>query len=79
MHFFFCFQGNQVGMADYMIWPWFERTPAVYSLSADQHPNLSNWFNLMKNDTAVKATQHSTETHSKFYEGYLSGKAQYDF
>ena len=60
------------------MWPWFERLPTIYSLSADVHPSLANWFNLVQNESAVKETAFSKETHLKFYEGYLTGKPVYE-
>jgi glutathione S-transferase len=66
-------------MLDFMVWPWFERLPVVYPLSADVHPNLTNWFNLMHKEPAVKETAFSKEIHLKFYEGYLNAKPVYDF
>ena len=65
-------------MLDYMVWPWFERLPLMHTLSADVHPNLTSWFNLMQNDSAVKETVISEENHAKFYEGYKNGHADYD-
>ena len=66
-------------MLDFMVWPWFERLPLVYTLSAEVHPNLANWFNLMLQEPAIKETACSKETHLKFYEGYLNSKPVYDF
>ena len=71
--------GGEAGMIDYMIWPWFERLPMLHTLSADAHPNLTNWFNLMQNDPAIKEIMISKENYLKFYEGYKSGKTDYDF
>lgn len=71
--------GDEAGMLDFMVWPWFERLPLVYKLSVDAHPNLTNWINLMQNEPAVKETALSTENHLKFYEGYRNGQADYDF
>ena len=73
------FGGNEVGMLDFMLWPWIERLPTVCPLSAEVHPNLTNWFNLMQLDPAVKETAFSKEMHLKFYEGYLNAKPVYDF
>lgn len=71
--------GNEAGMLDFMVWPWFERLPMVYSLSAELHPNLANWLNLMHQEPAIKETARSKEDHLKFYEGYLNSKPVYDF
>ena len=62
-----------------MIWPWFERLPIMHTLSADAHPNLTNWFNLMKDDLAVKEIEISLENYLKFYEGYRNDYLDYDF
>ncbi|XP_028413579.1 glutathione S-transferase omega-1-like [Dendronephthya gigantea] len=72
------FGGNQAGMLDFMVWPWFERLPTIYSLSADAYPCLANWFNLMQNEPGIKETAFSKEKHLKFYEGYLTGKLEYE-
>ncbi|XP_028411102.1 glutathione S-transferase omega-1-like [Dendronephthya gigantea] len=73
------FGGDEAGMLDFMVWPWFERLPLFYTLSVDTHPNLTNWVNLMQNEPAVKETALSTENHLKFYEGYKNGQPDYDF
>ena len=73
------FAGSEAGMLDYMMWPWFERLPMILTLSADVHPNLTNWYNLMQNDPAVKETMISKENYLKFYDGYKKGQVDYDF
>ena len=75
----FC-TGDKVGMVDYMVWPWFERLPVMYTLSADLHPNLTNWCKLMYDDPAVKETSSSKELYMKFFDAYLGpGKTLFDF
>jgi glutathione S-transferase len=71
--------GDEAGMLDYMIWPWFERLPTMYTLSADTYPNLTDWFNRMQHEPAVKETLISKENHLKFYHGYRTGQVDYDF
>jgi hypothetical protein len=61
-----------------MMWPWFERLPMMHALSADVHPNLTSWVNLMLNDAAVKETLISKENYLKFYDGYKKGQVDYD-
>lgn len=70
--------GDEAGMIDFMLWPWFERLPIWYPLSADVHPNLTNWVNLMKDETAVKERALPLDKYRQFYEGYIKGHLDYD-
>ena len=71
--------GDQPSMIDYMLWPFFERLPMLYDLSAEIHPNLSNWCNKMHCIPAVKKESLPADVYKRFYDGYFKGHAEYDF
>ena len=70
--------GDRPAMVDYMIWPFFERLPVVYEISAELHPKLTTWCNKMRDLPAVKKLAISNESFKKFYAGYATGNVDYD-
>ncbi|XP_017134995.1 pyrimidodiazepine synthase isoform X1 [Drosophila miranda] len=79
------FGGEKIGIVDYMIWPWFERFPALkytlaepYELDSKRYPNLLNWRLLVSQDEAVKATALDAKVHAKFMRTRHEGKTNYD-
>uniref|UniRef100_A0A1B6KGV6 Glutathione transferase n=1 Tax=Graphocephala atropunctata TaxID=36148 RepID=A0A1B6KGV6_9HEMI len=67
------FAGQEPGMLDYMIWPWFERLAALeliygeqFCLSQDKLKSLTTWTNAMKEDKAVKEYYLQPEVHAKY-------------
>ncbi|KAH8379601.1 hypothetical protein KR009_005977, partial [Drosophila setifemur] len=79
------FGGDKIGIVDYMIWPWFERFPALqYTLESKYHldktrfKNLLQWRDLVAQDEAVKATGLDPRIHAKFMRTRHEGKANYD-
>jgi len=67
--------GDNPGMADYMIWPWLERLPAVIGLSKlgdmktylkENFPRLEQYRQDMLEDAAVKAVAYSDELHYEY-------------
>jgi glutathione S-transferase len=72
------FGGSKPGFADYMIWPWCERTDAFafilgdkYELDKVRYNKLLEWKDSMKQDAAVKATIISGENHFLFRKSYF--------
>lgn len=45
----------------------------------DGSDQLKKWVELMLQDSAVKATIHSTDTYKVFYKTYMDGKPDYDY
>lgn len=81
------FGGESPKMADYHIWPWFERLEMLEQLAGGidllpkgRFPKLNSWVAHMKEVPAVKAALLSTDLHAKFIEGSLQkdGKPDYD-
>ncbi|XP_052815990.1 glutathione S-transferase omega-1-like [Mya arenaria] len=66
------FGGSKVCMADFMIWPWFERLPIVNQIvpetkiTPDKYPRLAQWINSMYELPAVKETKFDVESHAHF-------------
>ncbi|WAR11962.1 GSTO1-like protein, partial [Mya arenaria] len=64
--------GSKVCMADFMIWPWFERLPIVNQIvpetkiTPDKYPRLAQWINSMYELPAVKETKFDVESHAHF-------------
>lgn len=78
------FGGEQVGMLDYNLWPWFERLEAFQSLNdninfIDKLPTkLSAWRKRMFHDPAVQATMFDPQQHSHFLKSLLQGRPDFD-
>ena len=71
--------GDQPSMIDYMLWSFFERLPILYDLSAEIHPNLSNWCGKMHCVPAVKKESLPADVYKRFYDSYFKGHPEYDF
>ena len=58
---------------DLMMWPWFERIPAlekfrqVSVMSEERHPKLSHWCDMMWEHAAVQATGYPTDLYVEFF------------
>ncbi|TDG52722.1 hypothetical protein AWZ03_000955 [Drosophila navojoa] len=79
------FGGAQIGMVDYMIWPWFERFPALkhvvpgeYELDRARYAKLLDWVDLMEKDEAIKEIALDSETHAQFMVTRQEGQPNYD-
>ncbi|XP_017074184.1 pyrimidodiazepine synthase isoform X2 [Drosophila eugracilis] len=79
------FGGEKIGIVDYMIWPWFERFPALkysldepYELDKTRYQNLLKWRDLAAQDEAVKATALDARIHAKFMRTRHEAKPNYD-
>ncbi|OXA56544.1 glutathione S-transferase omega-1 [Folsomia candida] len=77
------FGGNDhPGMADYMIWPWFERRPVIQL----QHPDLKGqeiiaidqWVERMKEDPAVQMWYLTPEVHHKYNQTVRTGSPDFN-
>ncbi|XP_030570779.1 pyrimidodiazepine synthase isoform X2 [Drosophila novamexicana] len=79
------FGGQQIGIVDYMIWPWFERIPSLkytteqhYELNAQRYEQLLKWCQLLAQDAIVKLSALDAQLHAKFQQSKRLGKPQYD-
>ncbi|XP_077998805.1 pyrimidodiazepine synthase-like [Glandiceps talaboti] len=76
------FGGDQPGMADYNMWPWFERLKLVdfgITIFGEELPTLTKYVDKMfSEDRAVKNTVTSAELHTKFNNSYFEGNPMYD-
>uniref|UniRef100_S4RHA9 Glutathione S-transferase omega n=1 Tax=Petromyzon marinus TaxID=7757 RepID=S4RHA9_PETMA len=65
--------GARPSMADYMVWPWMERLPAVGALRVlDALPRLKAWWEAMMKDAAVLATFTDMDTYKEFGKRYAA-------
>jgi len=79
------FGGNEPNILDYMIWPWFERIPALKHLVGDKvsfdtqsHPALVAWWNLFSKDSAVQKSFVTGDIHITYRNSRISGNTNYD-
>ncbi|OQV25545.1 putative Pyrimidodiazepine synthase [Hypsibius exemplaris] len=70
------FAGDNQGYVDLMVWPWFERLPALASLSegafdfsSARYPKLVAWSEALLSDPDIKATTYSKELFAQFIKG----------
>ncbi|RUS86113.1 hypothetical protein EGW08_006133 [Elysia chlorotica] len=81
------FGGNQPAMIDFLLWPHFERLPALTVLTSNpritpdsQHlPWLATWMEAMLQLPAVKATLQDTNAHAHFFASFGTGTPNYDY
>ncbi|OCT69981.1 hypothetical protein XELAEV_18036907mg [Xenopus laevis] len=69
--------GSSVSMADYMMWPIFERF-GIFGVEdcLDKTPHLHQWYQLMLKDPAVQATITKPEVLEGFFKLYLQGNPE---
>ena len=66
--------GPSIGFADLMVWPWFERLPAIeifrdmQILSSDRFPKISAWSDQMRSHKTIASTGYSTDLYVQFYK-----------
>ncbi|KRF99072.1 uncharacterized protein Dwil_GK20540, isoform B [Drosophila willistoni] len=79
------FAGQKIGIVDYMIWPWFERFPALkytlpekYELDSKRFKNLLKWRDLVAQDESVKKTELDAQIHAKFMRTRHANEPNYD-
>ncbi|XP_055328119.1 glutathione S-transferase omega-1-like [Paramacrobiotus metropolitanus] len=75
--------GNKIGFADLMLWPWFERLPAISEIAGldfteKRHPKITEWMHLMLAVPEIKETAYSTKERVEFLETRKSGAINYD-
>ncbi|GFS21673.1 glutathione S-transferase omega-1 [Elysia marginata] len=81
------FGGTQPAMIDFMLWPHFERLPALTMLTSDPRitpepqnlPRLAAWMKVMMSLPAVQATLMDTNAHAHFFASFGTGSPDYDF
>lgn len=73
-------------MADFMLWPWFERLPVVNhivpqtSVTPSNFPRLAEWIRNMYQLPAVQKTMFDMESHAHFLKSLQIDKnPDYDY
>lgn len=66
-----------------MLWPWFERMPAISHISGlefsvDKYPKLLAWMARMLSIPSVKGTAYTTEERITFLETRKNGAINFD-
>lgn len=74
------FSGNEPGMVDYMIWPWFERLEIEIVLKSDngRFKRILQWHKDMIEDPIVKKHYCNMDIHKKYIENFNKGIGDYD-
>ena len=75
--------GSKYGMADFHLYPFLERFPAISQfgvdvLPADKFPRLTAWMSAMQQQDCVKKCWISTKLHHHYLVGYKAGNPHYD-
>ncbi|GAV03484.1 hypothetical protein RvY_13901 [Ramazzottius varieornatus] len=75
--------GGECGFVDLMVWPWFERLPAIQRIAAirfspEHHPKILAWMDRMLTIPAVKMTAYDTEERLAFLESRKAGAINFD-
>ncbi|XP_033122029.1 glutathione S-transferase omega-1-like isoform X4 [Anneissia japonica] len=75
------FGGEEVGMLDLMIWPWFHGIGcfSFFKVVLEKLTGLKKWTENMYTTKAVTSTSMPPELFLKFAEGYLTQNFVYDF
>jgi glutathione S-transferase len=72
--------GQDISMLDIVLYPLFERLPAVRTDAAGGLPLLSirlrYWMDAMRDRASVQATQNPVEAHARAFQSYLGMKPQ---
>jgi len=69
--------GDKVGLADYLVYPMFDRFEAVYLLAsrpvpdATKYPKIINWIKAMRSLDAVKKESKTPEEHLNIMQSYM--------
>lgn len=73
-------------MADFMLWPWFERLPVVNAvvpettITTSNFPLLASWIRHMYELPAVKKTMFDRISHAHFLKSLMIDKnPDYDY
>ncbi|KAK2570500.1 Glutathione S-transferase omega-1 [Acropora cervicornis] len=70
-----CIGGDEPGMGDYLMWPWFERLDVKKPETLCSYPATQAWCTAMKELPAVKDCTHQKENYEAFWERYRAGDA----
>ncbi|XP_055335782.1 glutathione S-transferase omega-1-like [Paramacrobiotus metropolitanus] len=70
------FAGDKMGFVDLMVWPWFERLPALkemkeLDITKERFPKLAAWAEAMLSDPVVKEITYPKETFQEFLKGAM--------
>jgi len=80
------FGGEQAAMIDLMMWPHFERLPALaedrdarIAVDVAKTPRLAAWYGAMYELPAVQALLLDNATHNVFLKGWETQEVDYDY
>lgn len=80
------FGGSKVCMADFMLWPWFERLPVVNrivpetAITPANFPHLNRWIEYMFKLPAVQNTMFDVDAHAHFLKTLrIDNNPDYDY
>jgi glutathione S-transferase len=82
---FVCYEGRQPSLLDLVIWPWFERIPAVTllrpvcAMNKARFPKLTAWQMVMKKLPAVKACLIDVQSHAVVIRSFADKKPNYGY
>jgi len=86
MYLYSYISGSKVCMADFMLWPWFERLPVVNAIvpetkiTSSNFPRLTKWIAEMYKLPAVQKTLYDATAHAHFLKSLMVDKnPDYDY
>ena len=77
--------GQSPSLLDLVIWPWFERLPAIaclhpcYKVPTERFPNLIAWQKLMLKLCAVKTCLIETKVHAVVLKSFADKQPNYGY
>lgn len=76
--------GKNPSLADYMVWPWFERLEVLkkirnFQLPADLDSKLTPYIQRMLTQPGVQKCLISTDKHVKFFESYSTNPSEVNY
>ncbi|XP_055335799.1 glutathione S-transferase omega-1-like [Paramacrobiotus metropolitanus] len=71
------FAGDKMGFVDLMVWPWFERLPALsdmkeLDITKERYPKVAAWAQAMLSDPVAQEITYPKETFQEFLKGLMN-------
>ena len=70
--------GNNVGMSDFMFWPFLQRIALRHRNLVKKNSTLNNYYERMLENDSVKACKMDDEIEQKFWIGYFNKAPTFD-